>query len=72
MLQKYKCTAYISAKLLFQSESIVSSLYAHGKMVRDIAAVENLEEISEEKLLQAPIVRKVKYNQQCTITEIER
>ena len=63
MLQKYdSCTSYISAKLLVKSESIVLSLYAHGQMVRDIAAVDDLEEISEEILLQAPIVRKVKYN----------
>ena len=71
MLQKYdSSTSYISAKLLLKSESIVVSLYAHGQMVRDIAAVDDLEEISEEILL-APIVRKVKYNQQYTITEIE-
>ena len=64
MLQKYdRCTSYISAKLLFQSESIVSSLYAHGQMVRDIAAVDDLEEISEEILLQAPIeIQPAMYN----------
>ena len=72
MLQKYdSCTSYISAKLLVKSQSIVLSVYAHGQMVRDIAAVDDLEEISEEILLQVPIVRKVKYNQQYTITEIE-
>ena len=70
MLQKYeKCTSYISAKLLFQSEGEVLSLYAHGQMVRSIAAVDDLE-ISEEILLEAPMIRKVKYNQN-TITERE-
>ena len=72
MLQKYdSCTSYISAKLLLKSESIVVSLYVHGQMVRDIAALDDVEEISEEILLQAPIVHKVKYNQQYTITELE-
>ena len=44
----------------------------YKKMDRQVrAAVDDLEEISEEILLQAPIVHKVKYNQQYTITEIE-
>ena len=73
MLQKYdRCTYHVSAKLLFQSESAVLSLYAHGQMVCDIAAVDDLQEVSEEILLQAPTVCKVKYNQQYIITQIER
>ena len=72
MLQKYnKCTSYISAKLLFQRKSIVLSLNAHGQMVRDIVAADGLEEINKELLLQKPILSKVKYNLQYTITEIE-
>ena len=48
MLQKYdKCTSYISAKLLFQSKSLVLSLYVHGQMVHDIAATADLEEVLE-------------------------
>ena len=48
MLQKYdKRTTYISAKLLFQSESTVLSLYAHGQMLCDIAAVDDIETMSE-------------------------
>ena len=73
MLQKYdKCTSYISAKLLFQSKSLVLSLYAHGQMVRDIAATADMKEVSEETLLLAPILHKVKYDHRYTITEIER
>lgn len=73
MLQKYdKCTCHISTKLVFESKSTVMSLYAHGQMVCEIAAVDNLGEISEEVLLQAPTVRKVKYNQQHTIIQIVR
>lgn len=70
MLQK--CTCHISAKLLFESKSTVMSLYAHGQMVYEIAAVDDLGEISEEILLQAPTVCKVKYNQQNTIIQIVR
>ena len=73
MLQKYdKCTSYMSAKLLFQRKSLVLSPYAHGQMMHDIAATDDLEEVSEETLLLAPIVHKVKYDHQYTITEIER
>ena len=38
-------------KLPVQSGSIYLSLYAHGQMVRDIASVDDLEEIDEEILL---------------------
>ena len=72
MLQMYdKCTSYISAKLLFQSKSLVLSLYAHGQMVHDIAATADMKEVSEETLLLAPIVHKVKYDHRYTITETE-
>ena len=45
MLQKYDKRT--TAKLLFQSESTILSLYAHGQMLRDIAAVDDIETMSE-------------------------
>lgn len=69
MLQKYNvCTLHICAKLLFKSKSVaVVSLYAHGQTVRDLAAVDDLQEVTEDTLLQVPTVHKVRYNKQYTI-----
>ena len=69
MLQKYDvCQEQLSAKLMFQSGAAVVSVYAYGKMVKDLACVHCNEEVTEEIFLRVPMLTSVRYNHQNVIT----
>lgn len=71
MLQNYDaCQEQLSAKLMFLSRSNMVSLYAYGKMVKDLAG-ETGDTVTEEMLLKVPRLTSVKYNVQNVITDFE-
>ena len=74
MLQRFNvCPENLSAGLLFMSDSNDVSLYAYGQTVRDLACDGDEDvTVTEEMLLQVPILATVKYNKQNVITGIER
>ena len=66
MMQRYDvCQEQLSAKLLFMTNSNFVSLYAYGKIVKEIAG--EGDSVTEEMLLQAPLIT-ITYNNQNMIT----
>ena len=64
MLQRYDvCPDYVSAQLLFScgSDATILSLFAHNKVLLEMAGVANTE-ITEELLLSLPSFAIIKYN----------
>ena len=66
MMQRYDvCQEQLSAKFLFMTNSNFVSLYAYGKIVKEIAG--EGDSVTEEMLLQAPLIT-ITYNNQNMIT----
>ena len=74
MLQRFDvCPENLSVRLLFMSNSNDVPLYAYGQTVRDLACDGDEEvTVTEEMLLQVPILASVRYNKQNVITGFER
>ena len=71
MLQRYNvCPDQLSAKLLFSTETGMVSLFAYGKTVLALANQE-VDDISEEILLQSPAFTTIKYNSDNVITQVQ-